>query len=360
MVKLRTDPQNYRPISLLPLLSKIIERIVHDKTEEFLSKNKLLYRFQSGFRKNYSANTCLGHLTDKITTGFEKGLFTGTILIDLQKAFDTIDHQILLKKMKYLGFSKNTITWFKSYLCERKFTISINTSYSSPSNLLCGVPQGSILGPLLFLLYINDLPQAVVSDSLLYADDTCIVFQHKSEIEIEKQLIRDFSSLCDWFVHNKLSIHFGKDKTESILFGTKHKLRSAKSLNIVYNGIEIKQHAKVKYLGCILNESLSGESMALNVIDKINSRLKFLHRQNRFLTPPLRRLLCNALMQPLFDYACTAWFPNLSKKLRLRLQATQNKCIRFCLQLDNEFLELNWLNAHDRFLQFIVPDIFKF
>ena len=100
-------------ISLLPLLSKIIERIVHDQTE-FLSKNKLLYRFQSGFRKNYSANAYLGHLTDKITTGFEKSLFTGMILIDLQKVFDTIDHQILLKKMKYLGFSKNTVTWFKS------------------------------------------------------------------------------------------------------------------------------------------------------------------------------------------------------------------------------------------------------
>ena len=204
------------------------------------------------------------------------------ILIDLQKAFDTIDHQILRKKMKYLGFSKNTITWFKSYLCERKFKISINTSYSSPSNLLFDISQGSILGPLLFLPYINDLPQAVVSKSLLYADDTCIVFQRKSEIEIEKQLIRDFSSFFDWFVDNKLSIHFGQDKTESILFGTKHKLRSAKSLNIVYNDIENKQHAKVKYLGCTLDESLSGESMALNVIDKINSCLKFLHRQNPF------------------------------------------------------------------------------
>ena len=106
--------------------------------------------------------------------------------------------------------------------------------------------------------------------------------------------------------------------------------------------------------------------MALNVIDKINSRLKFLHRENRFLTS-LRRLLCNALIQPLFDYGCTAWFPNLSKELRLRLQATQNKCIRFCLQLDqmsricvNKFLELNWLNVHDRYPQFIVSDIFKF
>ena len=254
--------------------------------------------------------TCLGHLTDKITTGFEKGLFTGMILIDLQKAFHTTDHQILLKKMKYFRFYKNTITWFKSYLCERKFKISINTSYSSPSNLLCGVPQGSILDPVLLLLYINDLPQAVVSDSLLYADDTCIVFLHKSEIEIEKQLIRGISSLCDLFVDNKLSIHFGK----SILFGTKHKLQNVKSSNIVYNDIEIKQHANVKYLRCILDESLSGKSMALNVTDKINSRLKFLHRQNRFLTPPLHILSCNALIQPLFDYASTAWFPNLTAR----------------------------------------------
>ena len=155
------------------------------------------------------------------------------VLIDLQKAFDTIDHQILLKKMKYLGFSKNTITSFKSYLCEQQFKISINTTYSSPASLLCGVPQGSILGPLLFLLYINDFPQAVVSDSLLYADDTCIVFQHKSAIEIERRLIRDFWSLCDWFVDNKLSINFGQDKTKSILLGIKHKLRNVKSLNTV-------------------------------------------------------------------------------------------------------------------------------
>ena len=107
--------------------------------------------------------------------------------------------------------------------------------------------------------------------------------------------------------------------------------------------------------------------MALNIIDKINSHLKFLHRQNPFLTPPLHRHLCNVLIQPLSDYACIAWFPNLSEKLRLRLQAMQNKCISFCLQLDkmsricvNEFLELNWLNVHDRYLQFIVSDIFKF
>ena len=177
-----------------------------------MSKNKILYRFQSGFQKSYSTNTCLGHLTDKVTTGFGKALFTGMILIGLLKVFDTIDYQILMKQMKYLGFSKNLTAWFKSYLSEQKLKININTSYSGPLDLICGVPQGSILGPILFLLYINDLSQAVARDSLLYADDTCIVFQYKNVNEIEKQLLKDFSSLCDWFVNNKLSVHIGKTK----------------------------------------------------------------------------------------------------------------------------------------------------
>ena len=133
------------------------------------------------------------------------------------------------------------------------------------------------------------------------------------------------------------------------------------------NDREIKQYAQVKYLGCILDQSLSGESMALNVVDKVNSRLKCLHRKNCFLTPPLRRQLYHVLIQPLFDYAWTAWFPNLSKRLKLRLQASQNKCMKFCLQSDKrskirvkKFLQLNWLKIHDRYLQFIVCNIFKF
>ena len=136
--------------------------------------------------------------------------------------------------MEYLGFSKTTKAWFKSYLCKQKLKLSINNSYSSPSKLLRDVLQRSILGPLLFLLYLNDLPQTVVSDSLLYADGTCIFFQHKSVIEIEKQLIRNFLSWCDWFVDNKLSMHFRQDKTKSILFGTKTKLPNTKPLDVAY------------------------------------------------------------------------------------------------------------------------------
>ena len=289
------------------------------------------------------------------------------ILIDLQKAFDTINHDILISKMDFLGFSEETTKWFKSYLSNRKFIVHINNSASEPGKLLCGVPQGSILGPLLFLLYINDMPQAVECDILLYADDTCLIFQHEDVSEIEKVLNKNFSSLCDWFVDNKLSIHFGEDKTKSILFSSKHKVKKSKPLNIIYKDIKIKQYSKVTYLGCILNETLSGESMALHVINKINSRLRFLYRQNRYLNTSLRRLLCNAMIQPFFDYACNAWYPNINKKLKTRLQAAQNKCIRFCLKLDDrhsitskDFEKINWLPVSDRISQCSLSSVYKF
>ena len=294
-----TDPKNYRPISLLPLLSKVIEKVVHDQTQDFLSENKLLFEYQSGFRTNHSTEFALTFLSDKILQGFDNGLLTGMILIDLQKAFDTIDHEILFQKMVQIKFSKEVISWFKCYLSNRTFLVSINDKLSNRGYLKCGVPQGSILGPLLFLLYVNDMKQAIKSDLLLYADDSCILYQHKEVKVIEKRLNEDFSSLCDWFVDNKLSIHFGEDKTKSILFASKKKVKSAGKLCIKYNDINIKQYSNVCYLGCILNNTFSGDSMALKVIGKVNSRLRFLYRNSSVLSPALKRMLCNALIQPL-------------------------------------------------------------
>ena len=131
--------------------------------------------------------------------------------------------------------------------------------------------------------------------------------------------------------YNKLSIHLGEDKTKCLLFGSKLKLKNAGKLNIMYNGIEIKQYSKVTYLGCLLDEAMSGESMALKTIKNINQKLKCLYKKNRFLTQELQRLLGNDIIQPQFDYACSAWYPNLAKKLKKKLQDMENKCIRFCI-----------------------------
>ena len=164
-----------------------------------------------------SYDSCLSYLNNKITTGFQFGLHTGMILINLQKAFDTINHEILINKMEFSEFSKDIILWCKSYLSNRKFKVSLSKTFSERGKLLCGVPQGSILGPLLFLLYINDMPQAVKCELLFYANDTYIIFQHSDINEIEIQPNKNFRLICDWFVDNKLSIHFGEDKTKSIL-----------------------------------------------------------------------------------------------------------------------------------------------
>ena len=226
-------------------MSKVLERIVYEQSIEFLDKYKILYKFQSRFRKNHSTDFCLSYLTDKISKGFDSGLLTGIILIDLQKAFVTINHNILLLKMPLLGFSREVIVWYKSYLSSRKFHVNVHDKFSTSANLRYGVPQGFILGPLLFLLYINDMPQAVDCDLFLYADDTCLLFQHKDLERIKEELTKNLSNICDWFVDNNLSIHFGEDKTKSILFSTKNRKRKIGTLDIQYSYVKTKQYSKV-------------------------------------------------------------------------------------------------------------------
>ena len=224
--------------------------------------------------------------------------------------------KFFLKKLKAMGFSEGCITWFQSYLSERIFFTSAENQLYDYGRISCGVPQGLILGLLHFLIYVNGMPQAVNSNLLLYVDDSCLMFQHKEVEEIERVLNNDFENICDWFVDNKLSIHFSEDKTKSILFACQCKIRAIKNLNIKYQDIEIKQHSQVTYLGCIMDETMSGEPLALKVINKTSAKLKFLYQKISFLTPGLRRILCYALIQPHFDYACSAWYPNLNAKLK--------------------------------------------
>ena len=207
------------------------------------------------------------------------------VLIDLQKAFDTTDHGILLGKMNCLGFSNSTVALFNSYLTNRSFIVNVGKEYSSPGKLCCDVPQGSILGPLLFFLYVNDMPPAVNSELLLYADGNCLIYMGKDTKTIQEQLNGAFNSLSEWFIDNKLNVHFGEEKTKSILFGRKGHLKNQTDLNIKYGDIKIKQHSKVTW-----------RIHGYKVLGLVNRRLRFLYRKQRFLTYPLRRLLCNALI----------------------------------------------------------------
>ena len=249
----------------------------------------------------------------------------------------------------------------------RNFKANLNKPFLEPGQFLCRVPRGSILGPLRFLLYIKNMPQAVKCELLLYKDEICLIFQHIGINEIEMQLNKNFSSTCDWFVDNKLSIHFSDDKITSIFISSKSKIKKASPLTIQYKGKKVKQYSKPTYLGCIFDEHLSGKSIATHVINRVSCRLRFLYRQNKFLYIPLHGLFFNAMLQPFFNYACHAWYPNLNKNLKTNLPATPNKCITFCLKLGDrksikikEFLKKNWLPIPERINKCILSCIYKF
>ena len=200
---------------------------------------KLLYQFQSGFRNRYSTDTCLIHLTDVIKFHMDKGHFIGMVLLDLQKAFDTVDHTILLMKLEALCLSLDITRRFQSYLSDRQQLVDVSGTLSSYSKITCGFPQGSILGPLLFLIYmyINDMAGALDEKLLLYADDSAILVSDKDATKIGSLLQKELAVVSEWLIDNKLSLYLGK--TESILFGSRTRLRSKSVLNISCKGTAI-------------------------------------------------------------------------------------------------------------------------
>ena len=191
---------------------------------------------------------------------------------------------------------------------------------------------------------------------------------HKSQYSSRKTSDYWLFLSNNWLVcWQQISVHFGEDKTKSILFANKYKIKSIGKLDITYINIKIKQYSAVTYLGCVLDETVPGDLMTLKKINKINLRLWFLYRKNNVLTPPLCRLLCNALFQPYLDYACFMWYPNLTIKLKKKLQISHSKCIRFCLKVNTrkhiyfkEFHQLNWLLIDKWFKQCISATIFKY
>ena len=360
----KTEAGNYRPVSILCVLSKVVERLVYNQLENYLTTHSLFYEFQSGFRSAFSTESCLVHLTDYIRKQSDSGNYTGMVLLDLQKAFDTVDHSILLYKLKSVGADSLTCKWFEAYLTNRTQVTDVGGCFSSQGQITCGVPQGSILGPLLFLIYVNDMASAINCKLLLYADDSALLVSGKDPELIQQTLSAELANVSTWLVDNKLSLHLGK--TESILFGSKRKLKKFSKLTIVCNDVNIESKTSVKYLGVHLDQSLSGEVIGCKVIKKVNSRLKFLYRKGKYFNTYCKKLLASALIQCHMDYACASWYSGLTKTTKSRLQICQNKVIRCILSLDsrshigyNEFNILNWLPVNYRVDQLKLNHVFK-
>ena len=319
----KQDVSNYRPISILTSTSKIMEKIIHEQVESYLVKNNILFEFQSGFRHKYSTNTCLIHLTDYIKHELSLGRYVGMVLIDLRKAFDTVNHSILGQKLEAVGFDELSIKWFKSYLQDRSQLVCVNDASSDKLKISCGVPQGSVLGPLLFNLYINDMESSIDCKLMLYADDSALLVSHKDFSIVENSLSNNLSNLRNWLIYNKLSLHLGK--TQSILFGSKRKLKIHNHLNVTCGDISIDSVDKTQYLGLKINQNMDSSHIVANIVSKCNSRLKFMYRQARHLPISAKKTLCNALIMCHFDYCSPAWSASLTQEQSRKLQICKIK-----------------------------------
>ena len=230
---------------MLPVLFGLFEKLIYNQLYQYLERGGFLTSEQSGFRALHSSTTCLLKCTDDWYSGIDEGLLTGLISIDLKRAFDTVDHEILCQKLEHYGVVSKKLSWFKSYLCNRKQYYRINGVDSNINDINVGVPQGSCLGPLLSLVYINDLPCIVKNSKVsMYADDTSMYHSSKDIVQLNTALNEELRRLDMWLQGNKLSLSVVK--TRSILITPRNRRRSIPGLQTKpYNLLFVRNISKL-------------------------------------------------------------------------------------------------------------------
>ena len=275
--KEKRELTNYRPIALLPVISKLLEKIVHKRLYKFLIKNNTLYISQYGFRHGYSTTLAISELVGNIIKGFESKYYTLGSFIDLSKAFDSLDLTQLVDKLKTYGIRGAALNWFQSYLSNRRLFVKFKEANSDTFNVDYGIPQGSVLGPLLFLLYTNDMHRCIKhSKCILFADDTTIYTTGSSVVQLVDNMTRDLDSLIDWFRANKLTLNISK--TACILFRpNKNMGANSNNVKIKIGNEEIKLREHCKFLGLDINEYLDWTLHVNSVCCKISRHIYLLN-----------------------------------------------------------------------------------
>nr|CAH7757971.1 unnamed protein product [Callosobruchus chinensis] len=346
-----------RPISLLCVLSKILEKVVYQQVVEYANEHKIIPKHQSGFRKGYSTTSALSNLTDNIIRARDKKMASVLISLDYSKAFDCLDHDLILAKLHYYGFDNKSVAFFNFYLKDRQQTVTLNGIYSPPTNIISGVPQGSILGPLLFLLYSADLSKNVTScDVQMYADDTQITsYFFPNFLNIATQEInKDLETIYKFSTEHNLKLN--PDKSTVILFAKENILTQLKTeLKLKINGTALNYGSISKNLGLLVDENLRFKEHVSVLLKKAYTRLRLLYNSKHILNLSLKKKLCECLVLSIFQYAFTVYFPCLDQITAHRIQKIQNSCCRFIFSIRKydhvsaKIMELKWLKMNQRF-----------
>ena len=324
------DLNNYRPISLLSIFDKIIEKLVHKRLYNYLEQQNILYHKQFGFRKNNSTTFALMEITEKIKETIDNHKYGCGIFIDLRKAFDTVNHGILLTKLEHYGIRGTAYKWFESYLTNRKQYVFINGESSHIRNITSGVPQGSVLGPLLFLIYINDLPNiSKVLNFYLFADDTNIFYEAETPEKLESVINKELKHLHTWLIVNRLSLNI--EKTNFVVFRPYNKpLKHNITLKIQKNAISEKNH--VKYLGIMIDAGLTWQAHIDTISNKLSRATGLLYKIRPYVNIQILKMLYYSLIFSHLNYAVEIWGSthNIYLNRILILQKRAIRLISYC------------------------------
>ena len=345
---------NYRPISLLSSISKLFEKIIYQRLYNFFDEREILVKEQSGFRKGYSVNVSIARLLKNVVEGIDSGNFGLCVFLDLKKAFDLVNHNILLKKLHFYGIRGIANNLIKSYLSNRSSFVSLNGVDSRLSEISIGVPQGSTLGPLLFLVYINDI---VNSSHLfkfnLFADDTSIFYMDKNLTTLYSTVNAELELVADWVKANKLCLN--TTKTVYLLF---HGKRNTGPLPPLFLGNEeIERKSVVKFLGIFLDDKLKWKTQIDHISDKLSKMLGILYKVRNCFTSSALKTFYYSFVFPYLQYGLIFWGSSCKKQFN-RVLILQKKIIR-CINYQGKFAQTEPLFKKYE-INFRTLKIFKF